>query len=284
MNLLCTLRIVVLTALLLPVTHYSAYAVMEVDTTVDIEAASSDANSGKSYEPKELTIGKGTTVTWINEDSQGHTVTSGNPGDTDAGALFDSAKDPSGFLIKPGVKWEHTFDVVGEFPYHCQIHPWMTAKVIVMEKMETVTPPEPMPQMTATTPSGVKVTLAWTPDTIEPTKETTFTLKFFDKSGSPINDAKYDFMLLREGSHITHRSLQSISQGISVEKVTFKEDQTGSVTLRLENINLTTGETAEFSIQVVPEFPISVAIVMASMFVIMTFVNYRHKSFRLFRN
>ncbi|MFY3741942.1 MAG: plastocyanin [Candidatus Nitrosomirales archaeon] len=278
MKLQYVLGMTILTTLLLPITHYSAYAVMEVDTTVDIEAASSDANSGKSFDPKELTIGKGTSVTWINQDSQGHTVTSGHPVDSDTGALFDSTKDLSG-LIKPGVKWEHTFDTVGEFPYFCQIHSWMTGKVIVMEKMETV-----IPQMTATTPLGVKVTLTWTPDTIEPTKETTFTLKFFDKSGSPINDATYDFMLLREGSHITHRSLQSISQGTSVEKVTFKEDQTGSVTLRLENINLTSGETAEFSIQVVPEFPISVAIVMASMFAIMTLVNYRYKSFRLFRN
>ncbi len=278
MKLQYMLAITILTTLLLPIAHYSAHAVMEVDTTVDIEAASSDANSGKSFDPKELTISKGTTVTWTNQDSQGHTVTSGNPVDPDTGALFDSMKDLAG-LIKPGTKWEHTFDTVGQFSYFCQIHPWMTGKVIVMEEIETI-----VPQMTATTPSGVKVTLAWTPDSIEPTKETTFTLKFFDKSGSPINDATYDFMLIREGSHITHRSLQPISQGTSVEKVTFKEDQTGSVTLRLENINLTSGETAEFSIQVVPEFPIGVAIVMASIFAIMTLVNYRYKSFRLFRN
>src|SRR5574341_2244693 len=145
MKLEYVLIVTILTTLLLPIVHYGAYAVMEVDTTVDIEANSADANSGKSFDPKELTIGKGTAVTWINEDSQGHTVTSGNPGDTDAGALFDSTKDPSGFLIKPGAKWEHTFDTVGEFPYHCQIHPWMTAKVIVMEKMEPVGP-EPTPQ------------------------------------------------------------------------------------------------------------------------------------------
>ncbi len=278
------LSIAIITTLLLPIAHYNANAVMELDTTVDIEATSADANSGKSFDPKELTIGKGTEVTWINQDSQGHTVTSGNPTDTDSGSLFDSMKDLSG-LIKPGTKWEYTFDTVGEFPYFCQIHPWMTGKVIVMEKVELITPPEPTPQMTATTPAGVKVTLSWTPETIEPAKETTFTLKFFDQSGNPFNDAKYDFMLIREGTHLTHRSLQSISQGISLERVTFKEDQSGSVTLRLENINLTSGENVEFSIQVVPEFPFSVAIVMASMFAIMTLVNFRYgKSFRLFRN
>ncbi len=106
-------------------------------------------------------------------------------------------------------------------------------------------------EMTATTPSGVKVTLSWTPATIEPGKQITFTLKFFDKTGNQINDAQYDFMLIREGAHIVHRSLQTIAQGASLEKYTFKQDQTGSVTLRLQNINLTSGEDVEFSLQVV---------------------------------
>ncbi len=131
-------------------------------------------------------------------------------------------------------------------------------------------------EMTATTPSGVKVTLSWTPATIEPGKQITFTLKFFDKTGNQINDAQYDFMLIREGAHIVHRSLQTIAQGASLEKYTFKQDQTGSVTLRLQNINLTSGEDVEFSLQVVPEFPFSVAMVMASVFGIMTLVRYRY--------
>jgi len=63
MKLQYLLDIAILAAILLPVTHYTTYAQMAVDATVDIEADSSNAASGKSYDPKELTIGKGTTVT-----------------------------------------------------------------------------------------------------------------------------------------------------------------------------------------------------------------------------
>ena len=62
-----------------------------------------------SFSPKELTIKKGTTITWTNEDSAVHTVTS----DTD---VFDS-----GNLAK-GDTFSYTFDTAGTFPYYCIPH------------------------------------------------------------------------------------------------------------------------------------------------------------------
>lgn len=62
-----------------------------------------------SFSPKELTIKKGTTITWTNEDSAVHTVTS----DTDVFA--------SGNLAK-GDKFSYTFTTAGTFPYHCIPH------------------------------------------------------------------------------------------------------------------------------------------------------------------
>jgi plastocyanin len=95
-------------------------------TAVSIETGASDQNSGRSFDPNEITVAIGTTVVWTNGDTASHTVTSGNPGDSDAGSVFDSAG-----LIPPGEAFEHTFDTAGEFPYFCQAHPWTTGKVIV---------------------------------------------------------------------------------------------------------------------------------------------------------
>ena len=70
------------------------------------------------YDINVLTVQVGTTVTWVNEDSQAHTVT-----DVDLG--FDSG------LMSKGDTWSYTFTEVGEFEYFCAPHPWMRAKVIV---------------------------------------------------------------------------------------------------------------------------------------------------------
>ncbi|GEM_PF-5361671 len=50
MKLLYMLNMAFLTGLFLPITHYSAYAAMEVDTTVDVKADSANAARGKSYD------------------------------------------------------------------------------------------------------------------------------------------------------------------------------------------------------------------------------------------
>lgn len=72
-----------------------------------------------AYYPAELTIQKGDTVAWQNYDSSQHTVTS------DIGTELDSG------LRAKGSIYQHTFDIVGEYPYHCTPHPSMKAKIIV---------------------------------------------------------------------------------------------------------------------------------------------------------
>jgi plastocyanin len=71
-----------------------------------------------AFRDKEIRIPAGTTVRWVNKDPVGHTATSD---DGDWGSA----------LIGPGETWEHTFDAVGEFPYHCVPHPFMKGVVVV---------------------------------------------------------------------------------------------------------------------------------------------------------
>ncbi len=80
-----------------------------------------------AFDPAEITIGVGESVTWTNRDLLPHTATSGNPGDADLGATFRSS------LLFQGGTLTHTFNEAGEFIYFCEVHPLMMrdAKVIV---------------------------------------------------------------------------------------------------------------------------------------------------------
>jgi plastocyanin len=71
-----------------------------------------------SFNPITISVPIGTTITWTNKDLIDHTVTSDN-------GLFDS-----GSLHNNGV-YSHMFTTAGTFPYHCAIHPFMTASVVV---------------------------------------------------------------------------------------------------------------------------------------------------------
>lgn len=77
-----------------------------------------------AYSPVTITIKKGTKVTWTNNDTAPHTVTS-DAGDT-AGVL----NSPT---LSTGQSYSLTFARAGTFPYHCTIHPNMKATVIVTE-------------------------------------------------------------------------------------------------------------------------------------------------------
>lgn len=80
-----------------------------------------------AFNPMEITIQVGESVTWINQDIVPHTATSGNPGDADLGSIFRSV------LLAQGGTFAHTFNDAGEFVYYCEVHPAMMrdAKVIV---------------------------------------------------------------------------------------------------------------------------------------------------------
>ena len=72
----------------------------------------------KCFTPNVLTVQKGTTVTWKNEDSIPHMISLLN-------GKFDSG------VIAQGDQVSHTFDQTGSFEYQCFIHPWTTGKIIV---------------------------------------------------------------------------------------------------------------------------------------------------------
>lgn len=73
-----------------------------------------------SVSPTTITVQKGTTVTWTNAVGVQHAVTG------DSNAIASS-------LLGSGATYPFTFNDVGEFSYHCDVHPTMTGAVIVAE-------------------------------------------------------------------------------------------------------------------------------------------------------
>ena len=74
------------------------------------------------FNPEDLTINVGDTVTWTNNDGMGHTATS-----TDGPASFDSGN------IASGGTWSFTFTEVGTYEYKCDYHSSMTATITVVQ-------------------------------------------------------------------------------------------------------------------------------------------------------
>ena len=72
-----------------------------------------------AFQPHTLVVATGATVTWQNDDSVAHTVTS-------SGGWFDSGQ------LAPGDSFDHQFDKPGTLRYQCNNHPDMEGVVIVL--------------------------------------------------------------------------------------------------------------------------------------------------------
>jgi plastocyanin len=71
-----------------------------------------------AFSPATITIKKGQSITWTNEDSAGHSATA------------DDNSWDTGFLPQ-GQSKTLAFNKVGTFTYHCSVHPNMKATVTV---------------------------------------------------------------------------------------------------------------------------------------------------------
>jgi plastocyanin len=71
-----------------------------------------------AFGPEEVRVRAGERVTWINCDVDAHTSTAD-------GGEWESP------LMVPGDAFTQAFETPGEFPYHCEPHPFMTGRVIV---------------------------------------------------------------------------------------------------------------------------------------------------------
>ncbi|HSP30039.1 MAG TPA: plastocyanin/azurin family copper-binding protein [Ilumatobacteraceae bacterium] len=97
---------------------------MTTDGVDAIDTPGAQASVGlkdSRFDPTEIEITAGDTVTFTNNDPYDHTITSA----TDSSIEFDSGE------ISQDATFEQTFDTAGTYAYFCQIHPTMRGTITV---------------------------------------------------------------------------------------------------------------------------------------------------------
>ncbi|HKY52032.1 MAG TPA: plastocyanin/azurin family copper-binding protein [Candidatus Limnocylindria bacterium] len=75
-----------------------------------------------TFDPRELSVDRGATVTWTNTDMIEHTVTSGEPGAPTG--KFDKTVEPNG-------TFSFTFADAGTYDFFCNFHRSMVGQISV---------------------------------------------------------------------------------------------------------------------------------------------------------
>ena len=101
-------------------------AVVPAETTAPAESTTPAPNSpttveirNNAFNPAQLNVAPGTTVTFVNKDTVPHTAT--------ADGLFDSGE------LAPGASYPVVLEGAGTVTYHCELHPEMRGSIVVGE-------------------------------------------------------------------------------------------------------------------------------------------------------
>lgn len=109
----------------------AAQSVLDGDTTAPAQAttpagttapAPSDTTTvdirDHAFSPAQLNVAPGTTVTFVNNDTESHTATADN-------GLFDTG------VLEPGYSFDVFLEGSGTVTYHCELHPNMQGSIVV---------------------------------------------------------------------------------------------------------------------------------------------------------
>lgn len=132
---------------------------------------------------------------------------------------------------------------------------------------EIPTPPQgPFPTARGT----YEIELDWDPVTIQPEGVVVFGVTMTDSTGFPLERVNYDLAIKDSGGNIVQEfKNQNAELGVATHEVTFNTSGPMTVTVTLNSISGapagggTFTEAVDFSIVVVPEFPVSAAIITA---------------------
>ena len=99
-------------------------AAMAVDAEVLIPNGNFDVSGSGFYLPLNLEVPRGSTVTWVNEDSVPHNIQSQD----EFGKVSNVFNSPP---LNTGDRFEFTFEEAGVYNYYCSFHPWRVGLVTV---------------------------------------------------------------------------------------------------------------------------------------------------------
>jgi plastocyanin len=133
-------------------------AAVPAETTAPAESTTPAPNSPTTVEirdhafnPPQLNVAPGTTVRFVNNETEPHTATADN-------GAFDTG------VLQPGYSMDVFLDGSGTLPYHCELHPDMQGSIVVGEagEAEGTTTENPTSDPTQTTSDDPKQTVSAT--------------------------------------------------------------------------------------------------------------------------
>lgn len=217
-------------------------------------------NVGNWYDPGELTVKQGDTVTWVNNDTEPHTVTSGIGTGIQSVQTGEKGKQDGIFdsdFFGSGESWSYTFERPGTYAYFCIIHPWMEAVVVAVEPDIPDYPVDAAgnrlnvwPVHTYSNEGRYDIDLAWDPKVLLAGETATFTADFFDaKTNQRLQLTPYEFVVVQNGKELD-RTYSLTQVGTGIYRYIFS--QSGPVEIRIENVGDFKEEYSEFGTIVYP--------------------------------
>lgn len=195
------------------------------------------------FDPPTISIKVGDSVTWVNDDREGHTVTSGQ-GSGRFGWMSDDFGQADGFFdslrFLPGDSWSYAFQEKGVFRYFCTIHPWMEGFVIV----DPIIPDYPhdamgnkiekFPVIEYTDDGLIELDITWEPNVIKTFEKVVLIYHTYDPAtNSNLDKMSYDIIITQNGREVFRDS--GVTQiGGDYRNVLFEES--GPIKIKFENI------------------------------------------------
>ncbi len=271
--------LLVVLALVVGIAAYAPSAFADASVTMTKGASSSAGGPAcvtakNCFDPPNVQIAPGDTVTWTNADTASHTATSGQPSDNTTGTVFDSS------LVKAGGTFAHKFTDAGTFNYFCQVHPWMIG-VVTVAAGGVMTPGGAMTMIQGMSTDGsTQVTIDTTPAAPVSGQPLSIALTFKDANGNPIKHQNYAITVKQDGNSVlsnttghthTGNDMQMTNNLASANPVDIAVTLNG-VGLPATDPSTWTGPKGDVvSFHVVPEFgsiaPIVIAIAVISIVV-----------------
>ena len=196
------------------------------------------------YDPPQMFVTVGDTITWYNDDRESHTVTSGESSGRFGWMSNKELGKPDGIFdsqrFLPGESWSYKFEESGTFSYFCTIHPWMEGIVIVEKEIpdypHTATGKKlEFPLLQYTPDVNIEVNLSWDPPVLKTHEKIQFVYQFYDpQTNSNLAKMKHNFIIFQNGKEIFRD--EGINQ-IGGDYRNFVFSDSGSIIIRIEGIH-----------------------------------------------
>lgn len=198
------------------------------------------------YDPTVINIKVGDTITWLNKDKEGHTVTSGQS----AGRFGWMSQKQGGFGVPDGIfdsgrfmpndSWTYTFEDAGTFSYFCTFHPWMEGIVNVEQTIPDYPHDaagnkiEMFPIIQYTPDKLIEFDITWEPNIIKTFEKTKFIYQTYDAlTNSNLDKMKYEMIITQNGRELFRDS--GMTQ-IGGDYRNFIFETSGPIEIRFQNI------------------------------------------------